>query len=111
MLSSLHTATSAPVLYAVNFNAEKTVEVNSIVNLTVRIVSNSSLTSDPTWYRINADLPEDSSIKFIDGNNYTTLIINEASYSDDGGTYCLNATNHYGTSTICVDLHIHKGKL
>ena len=62
------------------------------------------------WYRINANLPEDSSIK-NNGDNYTTLIIDKASYSDDGGTYCLNATNRYGTSTICVDLNIYKGKL
>ena len=85
-------ATSAPELCGVNFNAEKTVEINSMVNLTVRIVSNSSLTGDPTWYRINANLPEDSSIK-NNGDNYTTLIIDKASYSDDGRWNLLSECN------------------
>ena len=113
LLLSLHTA-STPVLYAVNFNAEKTVKVDSTVNLTVQIISsNLSLTSSPMWYRINADLPADSVIQNYpeDGNKYTTLIIDKASYSNDGGTYCLNATNQCGTSTICVVLNIYKGNV
>ena len=116
LLSSLHTAASAqgPVLYAVNFNAEETVEVDRTINLTVQITNgNLSLTSGPTWYRINADLPEDHHIEnnFKDGNNYTTLIIDKASHANDGGTYCLNATNQLNTSTICVVIYIYKGNV
>ena len=88
--------------------------MNRTINLTVQITNagNLPLTSGPTWYRINADLPEDHHIEnnFKDGNNYTTLIIDKASYANDGGTYCLNATNQFNTSTICVLIHIWKCK-
>ena len=118
LLSSLHTAAASaqgPALYAVNFNAEETVEVDRTINLTVQITNgNLSLTSGPTWYRIYANLPKDRSHienNFKDGNNYTTLIIDKASYADDGGTYCLSATNQFNTSTICVVIYIYKGNV
>ena len=105
----IHTA-SDPALSPVNFNTEKTVYMNTNVNLTIWIFSN-SLISNLTWSRVIADLPEDCHIVNYskDGKNYTALIIVEASYSDDGGIYCLNATNQCGTSTICVVLNIYKG--
>ena len=111
LLSSSYTA-FAPALSAVNFNAEKTVHVNTTVNLTVQVIGY-SLISNLTWYRIIADLPEDCRIENYskDGNNYTTLIIDKASYDDDGGIYCLSATNQCGTSSICVVVNIYKGNV
>lgn len=63
------------------------------------------------WLRKNADLPKHSHIMDYskNGNNYSSLIIDKASYTDDGGTYYLNVSNHCGTSTVSVDLHVAKG--
>ena len=98
------------MLFPVNFNAEKPVSVNSSVNLTVQITTNSSLTSSPTWSRPEANLPDDSHTMSYskDGNDYTTLIIDRASYSDDGGMYIASATNQCGTSNLSVVLNIYK---
>jgi len=85
--------------------------VDNPVNLTVNIDSNLPLTSDPMWSRDNADLPNDSYVMNYtkEGNNYTSLIIEKASYHNDEGIYYLTASNQCGTSTVSVDLDIVKG--
>ena len=111
-VSVVFVTASAPVLSPVNFNPEHTVKVNSTVNMTAQVtINNSPLTSGPTWSRINAELSKDSHTRdySVDGNNYTTLIIDKASYSNDSGTYYLNATNQCGSSTIYTNLNIYKG--
>lgn len=102
---------STPELFAINFNDEIIVFADSPVNLTVEVTSNISLTNTPTWLRINARLPKDSHTVhyFQDGNNYTTLIINKASYTTDGGVYFLSTSNQCGPSNVSVDLNIKKG--
>ena len=99
-------------MYAVNFNSNETVlaKTLTLVNFTVQIISNLSL-SMANWSRENADLPKDSHI--IDytenGNNYTSLIINKASYDNDGGMYYLNASNYCGSLSVSVVLDVYKG--
>ena len=102
-----HTA-STPIIRAVNFNADKIVFVGSVVNLTVQVINSSSMTNNLKWSKANASLPEDSHTMDYskDGNYYTALIIDTASYFNDGGTYYLTATNQCGTSIIYVILHI-----
>jgi len=104
---------SAPELYEVNFNGKLTVIVDNPVNLTVNIDSDLPLTSDPMWSRDDADLSNDSYVmnytKKKKRNNYTSLIIEKASYYNDEGNYYLTASNQCGTSTVSVDLDIVKG--
>ena len=46
-----------------------------------------------------------------DGKNYTGLLMEGASYTNDGGTYCLSATNQCDTSTISVVVvNVYRGK-
>ena len=105
----LHTAT-VPILYRVNFNAEKIVFVDDYVNLTVQVTSNLSLIIMPTWSRENADLPKHSSTAnySVGKNNFTSLIIQKASYANDGGLYYLNTSNYCGPSGTSVDLNVDK---
>ena len=109
-LSLLHIA-SAPDLYAVNFNSNETVLAKTLVNFTVQIISNLSLSRMATWSKKNADLPKDSYFMNYtkDGNNYTSLIINKVSYCSDGGVYYLNASNYCGSSSVSVVLDVYKG--
>ena len=110
MILILHSAT-APVLYEVNFNMDKTVFVGNHVNLTVQVISRIPLISMPLWSRLNADLPKDSDVVNYsqDKSNYTSLIIRKANYANDGGLYYLNTSNYCGPSGISVELNIDKG--
>ena len=105
----LHAATT-PILYPVNFNAEKVVFVDDYVNLTVQVTSNLSLISMPTWSRENANLPKDSNTTnySLGENNFTSLIIYKASYANDGGLYYLYTSNYCGPSITSVDLYVDK---
>ena len=100
---SLHTA-SAPELRAVTFYPEITVFADSYVNLTVQITGDVSMTTTSMWSKFNGNLPKQSHVTNYsrDGNNFTSLIIDKASYFLDGGLYYLNATNLCGSSSISV---------
>lgn len=84
----------------------------SRVNLTVQVSSNLSLTKIPTWSRKHAVLPNDSfTVNYsIDGNNFTALIINKVSFSNDKGVYLLNASNYCGLSSTSTDITIVKSE-
>ena len=100
----MHTA-SAPELRAVTFYPEITVFADSYVNLTVQITSyNISLATISMWLKFNSDLPKHSHIANYskDGSNFTSLIIDKASYYFDGGLYYFNASNYCGSSSISV---------
>ena len=97
----------------VNFKDDKNVLVGSKVNFTVQVSSNLSLTSVPKWSRLNAELSKHSYITNYaeDRNNYTSLIINEASYYTDSGLYYLNTSNYCGPTSVSVVLYIQKDKM
>ena len=99
----MHTA-SASELHAVTFYPEIMVFADSYVNLTVQITSNVSLATVSMWSKLNGDLPKHSHITNYsrDGNNFTSLIIDKASYYFDGGLYYLNSSNYCGSSSISV---------
>lgn len=110
----MHTA-SAPELYPVTFYPEITVFADSYVNLTVQVSSSLPLTSVFMWSRHNAELPKHSHVMNYsnDGNNFTSLIIDKASYYFDGATglYYMNTSNQCGPSSISVVIKIlRKGK-
>ena len=95
---------SAPELRAVTFYPEITVFADSYVNLTVEIAGDLSLVTTSMWSKFDGNLPKTSHVTnyFRDSNNFTSLIIDEASYFLDGGLYYLIATNLCGSSSISV---------
>jgi len=102
---------SAPELHPVNFHGELPVLANSLVNLTVQIISYGNLLPTILWSRDNGNIPKDSNITnyYKDGNFYTLLIIDKVSYYDDGGVYYLNVSNYCGASIISIALKVAKG--
>ena len=101
---------SAPEVHPVNFHGELPVLANSLVNLTVQIISYGNLLPTILWSRDNGNIPKDFNVTNYDkdGNFYTTLIIDKVSYYD-GGTYDLNVSNYCGGSNISVALKVTKG--
>ena len=89
---------------AVTFYPAITVFADSYVILTVQITGDLSLVTTTKWLKFNGNLPKHSHVTNYsrDDNNFTSLIIDKASYYYDGGLYYLIATNLCGSSNISV---------
>ena len=110
MISSLRVGFS-PTLKEINFDEIMIQIEGESVNLTVEVITNLSLTADPTWSKLDDQLPSKATvINYTSGNQtYSTLGLPNLTSFIDTGNYTLTASNRCGTSSTFVYMDV-KGK-
>ncbi|XP_065920649.1 uncharacterized protein [Dysidea avara] len=98
----------SPTLKEINFDEIMIQIEGESVNLTVEVITNLSLTADPTWSKLDDQLPSKATvINYTSGNQtYSTLGLPNLTSFIDTGNYTLTASNRCGTSSTFVYMDV-----